>query len=562
MLKETEVHGQVLDHLGLVASVIHRLKLVEKIDARLKVSMDKGAKVTMGQRLAALILNGLGFIDDRLYMFPEFLKNKPIERLLGKGLAAEDFNDDALGRFLDAVSNYGVTPLFSEIALDIGIAEGLLGRSAHFDTTSINVFGEYAEEEASLQPDVALSERGSPQTEPPFRLAHGHSKDHRPDLKQMVLSLATTGAAAFPVWMESHSGNASDKKVLHAGAAKMHDFCKQLKNATVFLYVGDSAFYERCVKEDAPFIWLSRVPERLNDAKKHLDLLDEQCAWIRLDNGYQYTLLKDATYGAVAQRWVMIHSEKAAAREHITLKKHIKKESEAYTKALWHLGNQSFQCKHDAESAGMDAGKGLKYHTVVWTISPIEKHEKRGRPKKDARLVTQGFSISGTLQENTGAIELIKRRKGRFILASNEMNEGALSNADFLSEYKNQYKTEHGFAFIKGDIFEVASVFLKKQSRIEALMMVMTLCLMVYSFAQHYLRQALTEAQETIPNPLGKPTDKPSMKWVFRMFHGVQVWVIPQSSGVQALVVNLTPVLRKIIRYFGPGAEGIYASSG
>jgi transposase len=142
------------------------------------------------------------------------------------------------------------------------------------------------------------------------------------------------------------------------------------------------------------------------------------------------------------------------------------------------------------------------------------------------------------------------------------MDESALSNAEFLSEYKNQYKTEHGFAFIKGDTFEVSSVFLKKQSRIEALMMVMTLCLMVYSFAQHYLRQALAEAQDTIPNQLGKPTDKPTIKWVFRMFNGVQVWVIPQSSGVQELVVNLTAVLRKIIRYFGPGAEGIYASSG
>lgn len=560
MLKETEVQGQVLDHLGLVASVIDRLKLVEKIDARLKVSMDKGAKVTMGQRLAALILNGLGFIDDRLYMFPEFLKNKPVERLLGKELVAEDFNDDALGRFLDAASDYGVTPLFSEIAFDIGIAEGLLGRSAHFDTTSINVFGEYAEEDASLPPEVFLP--GNPQTEPPFRLAHGHSKDHRPDLKQMVLSLATTGAAAFPVWMESHSGNASDKKVLQVGAAKMHDFCKQLKNSPVFLYVGDSAFYERCVKEDAPFTWLSRVPERLKEAKKHLDLLDEQCAWISLDNGYQYTLLKDAGYGAVAQRWVMIHSEKAAAREHITLEKHVKKEHETHTKTLWHLGNQTFQCQHDAGRAGMDAIKGLKYHTVVWTISPIEKHEKRGRPKKDAELVTQGFSISGVLQENTAAIELVKRRKGRFILASNQMDDSALSNADFLSEYKNQYKTEHGFAFIKGDTFEVASVFLKKQSRIQALMMVMTLCLMVYSFAQHYLRQALAEAQDTIPNQLGKSTDKPTIKWVFRMFHGVQVWRIPQPSGVQELVVNLTAVLRKIIRYFGPGAESIYASSG
>jgi transposase len=259
MLREKDVCGQVLDHLGLVASVIDRLKLVEKIDARIKVSMDKGAKVTMGQRLAAMILNGLGFIDDRLYMFPEFLKNKPIERLLGKGLTAKDFNDDALGRFLDAVSDYGITPLFSEIALEIGIAEGLLGGSAHFDTTSINVFGEYAEEETSLPPKELSS--GLSTAVPAFRLAHGHSKDHRPDLKQMVLNLATTGAAAFPIWMESHSGNASDKKVLQAGAARMNDFCKQIKNAPVFLYVGDSAFYERCVKENVPFKWLSRVPD-------------------------------------------------------------------------------------------------------------------------------------------------------------------------------------------------------------------------------------------------------------------------------------------------------------
>lgn len=560
MLKETEVSGQVLDHLGLVASVIHRLKLVEKVDARIKVSRDKGAKVTMGQRLAAMILNGLGFMDDRLYMFPDFLRNKPVERLLGKGVAAEDFNDDILGRFLDAVSDYGVTPLFSEIALDIGIAEGLLGRSAHFDTTSISVFGEYPEEETSLtsgEPDSEASE-----AEPLFRLAHGHSKDHRPDLKQMVLSLATTGAAAFPIWMESHSGNASDKRVLQAGAARMHDFCKRLRCAPEFLYVGDSAFYERCVKENVHFFWLSRVPERLNDAKKHLDLPDEHCDWTSLGHGYWYMPLKDGGYGDVAQRWVMIHSEKAAFREQATLKKRLQKENEAYTKALWHLGNQVFECQHDAEQAGMDAIKGLKYHTVAWSVSPVEKHAKRGRPKQGATLVTRGFSIAGTLQEYTAAIEQIKRRKGRFILASNQMDKAMLPDTEFLSEYKNQYKTEHGFAFIKGDTFEVASVFLKKPSRIEALMMVMTLCLMVYSFAQHYLRRALVQAQDTIPNQLGKPTDKPSMAWVFRMFHGIQVWIIPQPDGIRQLVVNLTTALRKIIGYFGPGAESIYASSG
>ena len=99
MLREKDVHGQVLDHLGLVSSVSSRLQLIEKVDARIKVSKDNGAKVTMGQRVAAMILNGLGFTNDRLYLFPQFLENKPIGRLLGQGLSANDFNDDAVGYY-------------------------------------------------------------------------------------------------------------------------------------------------------------------------------------------------------------------------------------------------------------------------------------------------------------------------------------------------------------------------------------------------------------------------------------------------------------------------------
>ncbi len=53
------------------------------MDKYLPVSSKHGSKVTMGQRVAAMILNGLGFIDDRLYMFPEFLENKPVDRLFG-----------------------------------------------------------------------------------------------------------------------------------------------------------------------------------------------------------------------------------------------------------------------------------------------------------------------------------------------------------------------------------------------------------------------------------------------------------------------------------------------
>jgi len=144
-LSEENISGKVLDHLGLVAATIHKLDLIKKIDKRLPISPEKGAKVSMGERVAAMLLNGLGFIDDRLYLFPAFLKNKPIKQLIGRDIPASAFNDDALGRCLDEIADYGVTPLFTEIAFEIGHEHGLLGKSAHFDTSTLSVYGEYQE---------------------------------------------------------------------------------------------------------------------------------------------------------------------------------------------------------------------------------------------------------------------------------------------------------------------------------------------------------------------------------------------------------------------------------
>lgn len=211
MLKEEDVSSQVLDHLGLVASVIKDIGLIEKIDARIPLSKSKGAKVTIGQRVSAMILNGLGFMDDRLYMFPTFLENKPVHRLFEDNVCATDFNDDALGRGLDEIFNFGVTQLFSELAFDIGVAQHLLGRGAHFDTTSLSLYGEYGSDDKGASNEAEPTEL--PARKAPIDITYGYSKANRPDLKQVVLNLATTGVANFPIWMESCSGNVSDKVV-------------------------------------------------------------------------------------------------------------------------------------------------------------------------------------------------------------------------------------------------------------------------------------------------------------------------------------------------------------
>ena len=143
MLTNKNTTGKVVDHLGLVMATIDRLGLIEHIDQRIEISKEKGAKSTHGERVAAMILNGLGFMDQRLYMFPDFLENKPVKRLLGKHLTASYFNDAALGRTLDKIYEQGVTKLFSELAFTIGAEQGLLGPAANFDTTSLSLFGNY-----------------------------------------------------------------------------------------------------------------------------------------------------------------------------------------------------------------------------------------------------------------------------------------------------------------------------------------------------------------------------------------------------------------------------------
>ena len=118
--QQTQYSSLHIGHLGLVADMIHHIGLIQEIDKRLPISEAHGSKVTHGERVAAMILNGLGFIDSRLYLFPEFLADKAVDRLFGKPLHPEWFNDDALGRTLTAINAYGSTKLFSEIALRVG----------------------------------------------------------------------------------------------------------------------------------------------------------------------------------------------------------------------------------------------------------------------------------------------------------------------------------------------------------------------------------------------------------------------------------------------------------
>jgi transposase len=493
-----------------------------------------------------LIINGLGFTDERLYMVSQFFQNKPVERLIGKKVRAEYLNDDALARLLDAIYAYGPTKLYGEIAFEIGQEQGLLGKSAHLDTTSLSLQGEYEEEY---------------QKEGAAQITYGYSKDKRFDLKQVMLSLTSSGQAGFPLWMEVLDGNESDKKSLHVSIERMRQFAQALKESIEFTWVADAALYTADKLLGAKGLkWITRVPETIKAAKDLLMLPDARISWQDLGRGYRIYEV-ESNYGGMVQRWLLVDSDQAYKREKKTLERRIKKEEEGLKKALWHLSNEVFACEKDALKAVKFLEKKYRYHKIKGEVVSIEKFSGRGRPKAGSSKMMVGFSIKAEIEKNEAKITETLNRKGRFILATNELDCSVLSNENLLREYKAQSQVERGFRFIKDPWFMVDSIFLKKNERIEALMVIMTLCLMVYNVGEYRLREQLQKKEETLPNQLGKEIKTPTLRWIFKLMQGisvVRIYTNKVKNIYQEAVSNVNNLTERIIRYFGKYAVEIY----
>ena len=144
-------------------------------------------------------------------------------------------------------------------------------------------------------------------------------------------------------------------------------------------------------------------------------------------------------------------------------------------------------------------------------------------------------------------IAIALNRKGRFVLATNQLNEAELPAGKILTQYKEQQVVEGGFRFLKDPWFMVDSFFVKTRRRIEALMMIMTLCLLVYNFAQYRVRKKLQETGDTVPNQLNKPINNPTGKWLFQCMEGIAI----VRTKAEALITNITDFRCKIIRLLG-----------
>ena len=134
------------------------------------------------------------------------------------------------------------------------------------------------------------------------------------------------------------------------------------------------------------------------------------------------------------------------------------------------------------------------------------------------------------------------------------MLERLNGKSQMLKEYKAQQAAERGFGFLKDPLFFTDSVFLKSPERIEALAMLMGLCLLVYTLAQRQLRSCLLHSKSGIKNQLGKMTQRPTLRWVFQCFQSIHLLII--NGGKQ--ISNLTNERLWILRFFPQASRRYY----
>jgi transposase len=182
------------------------------------------------------------------------------------------------------------------------------------------------------------------------------------------------------------------------------------------------------------------------------------------------------------------------------------------------------------------------------TIHPTARDGTRGRPRPGASSQRVDDHIARALASSWTAHHKLVMQQSCFLLATNELDHQALAPQEVLEGYKGQKHAERGFRFLKDPQFLASSLYRKKPERIMALLMVMTVCLLVYAALEYRIREALKDHEAMFPDQKGKRIQNPSARWVFHYFVGLHVGLIP---GQWPLVINLTEEHQQLLQLLG-----------
>ena len=363
-----------------------------------------------------------------------------------------------------------------------------------------------------------------------------------------MLELIVEHQAGIPLLMQPLSGNSSDA---HTFGQVIKEHLAQLQTTYGLTYlVADSALYSEDNLQkfaETTLKWITRVPATLREAQQALAQADPQ-GMAPLTEGYRYAVVP-SSYGGVAQRWMLVYSAHRCVQAQRTVDKQLLKQGQREVTAFQKLCRMTFACEADAQQALATFTHGLQATFLPEVaVGALPRYGKRGRPRQGEQPAQVVYTITGALASSIAARPPLVDQQSCFLLATNELDETLLPPTALLAGYKGQSHAERGFRFLKDPQFLAASLYLKKPERIMALLMVMTVCLLVYAALEYRIRAALKEQEATFPDQKGKRIQNPTARWVFQYFVGIHVLYLPQQWPI---VINLTEEHQHLLQRLG-----------
>ncbi len=552
MIDIDNIEGYTVSHLPIVSAYARKIGIVDIINTLIPTEME----VDAGTVFLGLILDTLAGRSP-LYRLEEFFKEQDTELLLGKETESTKFSDYTVGRVLDRAYNYGTSKIFSEISRRALSCFNIDTKHLSFDTTSVSVSGDYSHySKDSDNSDV-------------MKIVHGHSKDHRPDLKQFLVKMLCVDRT-IPVFGATEDGNASDKTINNEVLSSISKHMSEhgIKKEG-FIYIADSAMVTRKnleeIGDDIQFI--SRMPATYGECSRLIKEAITKDEWVELGtlsdtkgsekrpaSVYKVWESEIDLYGTTTYRTVVVHSSSHDKRRQKRIDRELKKEHTELSKVIITLSKQEFFCEADTGKALLEMTENrFTYYKLETDIIEIPKY-KRGRPKKDGSrsIDRMMYGISATLVE-TGAADRLRKEAGCFVLLCNvplDGNEG-YSSYDILRAYKDQYGIEQNFGFIK-NISMVNAIFLKKAERIEVLGLVLLLSLLVWRLIEYNMRRYAKEHKKDLPGWKRRRTDKPTS---FMLLTRFQYLLILKLGNHRKISKPLTTIQLEYLRSLGLNAQ-------
>jgi transposase len=553
MTKELKVRTEPVDDIPVLVASAERMGVVDLVDEHFAVD-SKWQGLSLGEMMSGWLSYILSESDHRLNQVQDWAEQR-LEVLAGS-LGAEvrslDFADDRLARGLELLSDDEAWKTF-EAALNRRCMRvyRLKPERVRIDTTTGSGYWEITEDGL-------------------FQL--GHSKDHRPDLPQLKVVLATLDPLGMPVATQVVGGNLADaplyipaidevRRGVGKGGLLYIGDCKMMSLETrAHVQAGGDEYLGPFSQVQIPEETLEGYLKGVWSGKQSLTSVKREGTdgeQEKIAEGFEFWESLSAMVGDQQIHWqerrLVIHSFGHARAAERGLTQRLEK-AQAALEALTER-KQGKEVFSEAEALRQSVDKILERYEVqdllhVQITEHVQARQVRQYGDRPAETRKE-LQLTLKVHRLEAVIEKVVRRFGWRVYGTN-CPKSQLSWQQAVLAYREEYLVERCFGRLKGKPLSLTPMYLEDDRHATGLTRLLTIGLRLLTLLEYVVRTNLAEANEKLAglyagNPT-RSTDHPTAEAVLRAFKNIYLNFVTVGGRTYHDITALSPLQRKILK--------------